>query len=379
MSTVELTRRRARDWTDALIASDPGLSRLTLALQVAAGIGVTIAAEYGFAQLAHPFWDSAPTGAHLSAAATAALAAQHHELTLLAMLLGAIIGNTSSLAVTDVTRRGQAITMFGMPIPLLVPLAISTELAPHRAIGLVGLALVMGFGTYMRKFAPRFGPRVVMYGTLLFVGCFFGFLAGSALPIGHIYSVAAILWLAVLVNLALRLVVFNHVAAGVLSRSRRSFAARARGVITEMTAVLEEAENGASTPTRRIRRLSRRLVRLNESAITIDAQLADPRLRLGHGEAQALHDALFELELQLENLGRAIAALAQPDAGIDPRLRARVRGWLAGLAATAPLRRSSPMSIIATTPRSSSRSATSKTKRSLTSPRATCMPTAPGP
>ena len=333
MSVVKVNRRRMRDWSDALIASDPGLSRLTQALQVAAGIGATIAAEYGFAQLAHPLWESASAGAHLSAAASAALAAQHHELTLLAMLLGGIIGMISSLAVTDVTRRGQAITMIGMPVPLLATLAISTELAPHRAIGLVGLALVMGFGTYLRKFAPRFGPRVVMYGMLLFMGYFFGFLAGSELPIGQIYWVAAILWIAVLVNLALRLVVFDRVAAGALSRSRRSFAARARGVISEAAAVLDDAENSAATRTRTHRQLARRLVRLNESAITIDAQLADPRLRLGHGEAQALHDALFELELQLENLGRAIAALARPDAGLDPRLRIRVRGWLADLAA----------------------------------------------
>ncbi len=338
MSTIELDWRRARDWSDALVASDPGLSRLTQALEVAAGIGATIAAEYGFAQLAHPFWEPAPSGQTVSATEAATLVTQHHELTLLAMLLGGIIGMISSLAVTDVTRRGQAITMLGMPVPLLATLAISTELAPHRTVGLIGLALVMGLGTYVRKFAPRFGPRVAMYGMLLFMGYFFGFLAGSELPIGQIYWVAAILWLAVLVNLALRLVVFDRVASGALSRSRRSFAARARGVIAAASAVLEDAENedaesGSTRQARRRRRLARRLVRLNESAITIDAQLADPRLRLGHPEAQALHDGLFDLELQLENLGRATAALARPDTAVDPRSCARVRGWLAGLAA----------------------------------------------
>jgi hypothetical protein len=329
MNIVEVHRRRTRDWIDALIASDPGLSRLTQALQVACAIGTTIAAEYGFVRLVHPFWDVAPPGVHLSPAAGAALVAQHHQLTLLAMLLGGIIGMISGLAVTDVSRRGQAITMMGMPVPLLAALAISTELAPHRAIGLVGLALVMGLGTYLRKFAPRFGSRVVMYGVLLFMGYFFGFLAGSELPIGQIYWVAAILWLAALLNLALRLVVFDRVAAGALSRSRRSFAARARGVISEAAAVLDDGPSARTRPCR----LSRRLVRLNESAITIDAHLADPRLRLGRGEAQALHDALFKLELGLENLGGGIGVLALPDAGLDPRLGARVRAWLISLAA----------------------------------------------
>ena len=315
-----------------LIASDPGLSRLARALSVAAGIGVTIAVEYGFSQLAHPLWVSAPAGVHLSAKAAVALSAQHHGVSLITMLLGGIIGMVGNFAMSDVTRREQAITIVGMPVPLLGTLAISIELAPHRAIGLVGLALATGLGTYLRKFAPRFGPRVVMYGMLLFVGYFFGFLAGKELPIGQVYWPAAILWLAVLVNLALRLVVFDRVALGVLSRSRRAFAARARGVVAVAAAVLEDPEDGAPARSQRPARLARRLVRLNESAITIDAQLADPRYGLQPGQAQALHDALFELELQLENLARAIAALAQPDSGLDPALRARVHGWLTGLA-----------------------------------------------
>jgi hypothetical protein len=227
MSIAELDLRRARDWSDALIASDPGLRRLTAGLQVAAGIGVTIAVEYGFAQLAHPLWVSAPAGADLTARAAAGLAAQHHALTLVAMLMGGIIGMVSNFALSDVTPREQTITMVGMPVAFLATMAIATELAPHRAIALVGLSLVVGLGTYVRRFAPRFGPRVVMYGLLLFVGYFFGFIAGKAIPIGQIYWAAAILWLAVLVNLALRLVVFNRVAAGALPRSRRSFAARA--------------------------------------------------------------------------------------------------------------------------------------------------------
>jgi len=81
MSIAEVNRRRLRNWSDALIASDPGLSRLTVAAQIAAGIGVTIAVEYAFAQLAHPMWVSAPSGVHMSAAAAVALSAQHHGLT----------------------------------------------------------------------------------------------------------------------------------------------------------------------------------------------------------------------------------------------------------------------------------------------------------
>jgi len=167
-----------------------------------------------------------------------------------------------------------------------------------------------------------------MYGLLLFMGYFFGIVAGKLLPIGQIYWLAAILWLAVLVNLALRLAVFDTVAVGTLSRSRRSFAARARGVIAAAAAMLEYRPDGAQGESRDDRRLARRLVRLNEAAITIDAQLSDPRFGLHPGEDRALHDDLFELELSLDNLGRAIAALAQPEAELDPRSRARLLGWL---------------------------------------------------
>jgi uncharacterized membrane protein YgaE (UPF0421/DUF939 family) len=331
-SVAVRSQQRARDWCDALIASDPGLLRLARALSVAAGIGVTIAVEYGFAQLAHPLWDSAPAGAPLNAKAVLALAAQHHAVTLVTMMLGGIIGMVGNFAMSDVTRRQQAITLTGMPVVFLSTLSISLELAPHRAVGFVGLTLAIGFGTYIRKFTPQLGPRVVMYGLLLFVGYFFGFIAGKLIPIGQIYWPAAILWLAVLVNLGLRLVVFDRVAPGTLSRSRRAFAARARGVIAAAAATLESPEDGAPAEPVNTRRLARRLVRLNEAAIIIDAQLGDPRYGLRPSEGRALHDDLFELELSLDNLGRAITALAETGAQLDPRSRAQVQGWLEGLA-----------------------------------------------
>jgi hypothetical protein len=326
-----VNRRRFHDWSDAFIASDPGLSRLIQALQIALGIGATLAAEYGFAQLAHPLWDSAPAGPRVSHV-IAALAAQHHAATLIAMLFGGIIGMIATIGVTEVTWRSQAITMGGLPLPLIATLAAATQLAPHRAIGLVGLSLVMGIGVYVRKFAPRFGPRMVTFGLALFIGYFFGFIAGKLVPTSQIYWVAAILWLAVLVNFSLRIVVFNPLAAGALSRSRRSFAAHTRRVIAETARLLEDGDTAESVE-RRKRRLAGQLVRLNASAVMIDGQLADLRLGLEPGEAQALHDVLFELELGVENLSRMIGALARRDAGVDPRVAARIRGWLTGVAA----------------------------------------------
>jgi hypothetical protein len=156
-----------------------------------------------------------------------------------------------------------------------------------------------------------FGPRAFLYGTLLFMGYFFGFLAGSEIPLREIYWVAAILWLAALVNLALRVAIFNRVAIGALERARGSFTARAQRVIAaagEMVTATTDAERS-----RRRRRLGRLLLRLNENALIIDAQLADPRARLTPAAAQHLHEQLFDLELDLENLSRVVTALAPMD------------------------------------------------------------------
>ncbi len=325
--TLRRGRGLLRDWSDRLAASDPGLNRVIQALQVALSVSVTVAVEYGFAETVHPLWAGAPAGASPSVAQAAMLAAQHHGAVVLTLLLGGIVALLSTLAVLDTTPRAQAVTLSLFPLPILASMAISLALVPYHTIGLVVLALVMGVGFYGRRFVPRVGPRAFLYGVVLFIGYFFGFLAGAAIGLGGLGWVAAILWLAGATNLLLRVAVYNPIARGTLRRTRRSFAARAR---TSLTAAIELLDtHGGAERDRRGRRLRRRLLRLNEAALLIDGQLADPRFGLDDEQVRAAHGELFDLELTVANIGRLVGLLATSD--IDAGVRDRVRAWLVEL------------------------------------------------
>jgi hypothetical protein len=159
-------RARIAASRDLLAATDPGLNRLFAAVQVMTAIAVTIAVVYGFMQLTKVLWIHPPGGRALSAAQLALIAAQHHDVTLLA--------------------------------------------------------------------------------------------------------IAVIAWLAVLINLLLKVVVYRALDRGRLGRTARAFRARARTVMTAAAELFDAAEPRA----RAARRLRRRLVRLNETALVIDASLA---------------------------------------------------------------------------------------------------------
>ena len=318
---------RQNRW-DHLVASDPGAARLVSALEVGLSVSVTIALVYVFSQLAHPLWISAPSGRVLPASEAARLASQHHGVTELSMLISGIVALMSTLA-NGPTPRNRAVTIALLPIPFITMLALGIELTGQRALGLVVFTLVVAVGAYARKFGPRFGPRAFVWGNMLFVGYLFGFLAGGELRLDQLDWLAAIAWLAVAVNLALRALIYNPIARGLLSRSSRSFTARARTTIGAAIDLL-----GARTDSerrRRVRGLRRQLVRLNEAALMIDARIADPQCELPPGAATGLHDKLFELELLIHNIAQVVERLtaSQPQAEV----LADARGWLLELRA----------------------------------------------
>ncbi len=323
---------RLRAWRDVVVASDPGLGRLTSAVQLVIALTVTIAIVHVFMQVTHVMWVDTPTGAAATPQALAAAEAQHRGVTLLATLLGGLIAMMSVFAVMDRTPREQAVTMALMPVPMLATLALSVELAPHRTVGIVVLALVIGAGTYARKFIPRFGPRAFLYGAMLFVGYLFGFLSGGGVQEDQIGWFALVLWLAVAINLVLKLAVDGPLDRGRLGRIARAFRARCRGVASAGVALLD-----ATTPRDRRRAsklLDRRLTRLNETALVIDGTIADPTGRDLGSAAFHAHDELFRLELVVQNLGRAVERFSACDP--LPEHREEVRGWIAALAAGRP-------------------------------------------
>jgi uncharacterized membrane protein YccC len=318
-------RSRIAASRDQLAATDPGLNRLFAALQVMIGIGVTIAVVYGFMQLTKVLWIHPPAGRALSGAQLALIAAQHHDVTLLAMLLGGIIALLGTFAVLDPHPREQSLTMLLMPIPLLATMALSIQLVTHRSAGIAVLAVVIGVGTYIRKFVPRFGTRVVLYGALLFIGYLFGFASGGAITERDLGWIAVIAWLAVLVNLLLKVVVYRPLDRGRLGRTSRAFRARARTVI----AAADELFDAAAPRARASRRLHRRLLRLNETALVIDASLSAPGALPPGVSARGAHARLFEVERLIHNVAHVAEQLAATE--LPPRVREEVRGWLSDL------------------------------------------------
>jgi uncharacterized membrane protein YccC len=319
---------RIRNSWDHLVASDPGLGRLSLALAVGVSVSATIAVEYAFAQVAHPLWLTARQGFAPPPLGMARLVAQHRAVTELAILIGGVV-TLMSVLVNGPTVRDRAITIVGMPIPLLASLALGIVLVPHHALGLVVFTLVVAVGAYGRKFVPRFGARAFTYGSLLFVGYLVGFLAGRTLRIDQLYWLAAIMWLAAAVDLGLRFLVFDPLARGVLARSGRSFSARARTVLGAAVDLLD-AQTDAERR-RRGRRLRRQLARLNEAALMIDAQLTDPRFQDAPDTGRSIHEQLFELELSIHDVGQLAQRLASSE--MPRTLQVCARDWLSELRA----------------------------------------------
>jgi len=287
-------RETLRAYTDRLVASDPGINRLLNAGRVLVAVGVTIAVEYGFMHLTHAMWTGSPT--------------QQRGITLLGMLIGGIVAMMSALAVLDTSPRAQAVTLVLVPVPMLAAMALAVELSGDRTVGLVVLSVVIGVGTYARKFAARFGPRAFLYGVLLFMGYFFGFMAAGEIALHDLGWVAAILWVAVAVNLALKLLADATIDRRAVERTARSFEARGRRVAGAAARLMR-----AEAPQERqklARQLARRLARLNEAALMIDGQLINAGVRATSAEAWRLHRRVFEAELSLQTIGRAAQQLA---------------------------------------------------------------------
>jgi uncharacterized membrane protein YccC len=149
-----------------------------------------------------------------------------------------------------------------------------------------------------------------------FNGAFLGSFLHAQLGLRDLGWLAADLAVGVLASLIVRFAFFRPDRHRTLARMRRSWEARVRRLLTLCAAVLaEDDERGV----RQLReRLRRQLVRLNESTLMIDAQLADSRPRTAAAQAQRL----FDMELALSNCARFAAALATSGADLDVRRRA---------------------------------------------------------
>jgi uncharacterized membrane protein YgaE (UPF0421/DUF939 family) len=281
------------EWWERFVASDPGLTRLRTAGQAVATIGAAMLAEWLLARSAQ----------------------QNDAAVVLAMMIGAVVGMISTF-IGPMFQRPLAVlaSLALVPVPMIGGMALGLALAPFHLAALVSLVVVLGAGAYLR----RFGPRGFFAGQLLFMGDFFGFFLGRLVTVTAIGQLALVVAVGSAVSIIAQFTLFYPSRRTALRRLRRSFAGRISEVADASLHVLDDPGDQ-----RKARRLHQLLVRLNESALMIDAQLADPAA-LPHGAtATSVHQRIFDSELTLTNTARFAEHLATTDlrAGVPEQIR----------------------------------------------------------
>jgi hypothetical protein len=300
-------------WVDRFAGSDPGLNRFRAALRSVLTIGAILDAEALFFHFTHAL-QIRTHGARLPAAKAAEVAAANHGYLVIAMLLGGLVGMLSSTVVMDATARGQLVSMLFVPVPLIAALALGITLGDHRIPALVSFAVLLAIGTYGRRFGPR--GSIAM---LLYFGDFVGNLLHTVITLGDMGWLAAEIGVGTAITIAVRFAFFYPRPASALQRTQRSYAARARKVTVLALELLDNPGHTAGDA----RRLHRQLIRLNEAALMIDAQLGDPGAVPG-SPAQLLHQRLFDAELALANIARFAQAMARSGLPAPQHFEARL-------------------------------------------------------
>src|SRR3954451_11616512 len=274
-------RARLRSDVDRLAGADPGLNQLRMALQASLGLGAGLGLAYLFVRLTGALQlpvDSAP-GALASPA--------DHELLVVSMLLAGMVALQAAFVVQDHTARGQLAFSLFLPAPMTVALVLGLLLGPYRVPSLAYLVVAMAAGAYLR----RFGPRGTGSGMVLFFGAFLGFFLHGLFTVRDTGWVAADLWIGVLASLLVRFVLFPPTPERALARMHRTHEARARRLIAMSAAAL--ADSGGRHAGLMEKRIDRQLVRLGETRLMIEAQLANVHpstASAGSGAADPDHD-----------------------------------------------------------------------------------------
>jgi uncharacterized membrane protein YgaE (UPF0421/DUF939 family) len=312
MRSLRHTPRRRGEWIDRFLGSDPGLNRLRNALHSVVTIAVSIEAERLFVH----FSGALPSVVAGRSPAAAHAAVTNHEFLVIAMVLGGLVGLLSTFAVTDPGAKGQLVSVLSTPIALIPGLAVGLALGDHRVASLILITVVPAFGTYLR----RFGPRGALVGMMLFLGDFLGFFLRKAFSLSDLGWFIAEIGVGLFVALGIRFIFFFPRPQKALERTQRSYDARARKVANFALELFDNRDH----PERDRRRLHHQLVRLNESALMIDAQLGNPTAVSEGSCGQLLHQRLFDVELALSNISRFAAAMTRIDLPAHQRSEIRL-------------------------------------------------------
>jgi Fusaric acid resistance protein-like len=321
---VPAAPRRRPAWLDWLDATDPGQLRLRMASEVVLCIGVVLLLEWVFVRATGAL--QVPIPPKTPAATAAELWALNHALLVIGMMLGAILAMMGSFGIGMLSRpRAQLWFILFLALPMLALLAVG--LVVHvRLISLALLAVVLAVGTYCR----RFGAPGFIGGMLAFMGVFLGFFIQDYVTIGDFGWLAAEVLIGTVGLLLVHFVVFWPRPGAAVRRMQRSYLARARALTSEVAELFEATTRSGETEENRRadKRLQRHLLRLNEAALLIDAQLSPAAVPPG-GNAATLHQLLFDAEVGLSNVARFALTLAPRP--LPAAARAQILAALAGV------------------------------------------------
>jgi uncharacterized membrane protein YgaE (UPF0421/DUF939 family) len=283
-----------RDAVDGLAGADPGLNQLRMAMQAVLGVVAALGLAYVFVRLTGAM--QLPVGS----APAPVLAAANRAMLILSMLLAAMVAMMSAFTVQDHTARSQLLSSLLLPVMMFTGLVLGLLVGSYHAASLAYLVVAMAVAVYVR----RFGQRGFGAGMGVFFGAFLGFFLYADLALHNVGWIAADLAIGALASLLVRFAFFRPHAGRTLARMRRTQAARARRLLVLCIGVLAAADEVQVRALEERKR--RQLVRINETTLMIDAQLAEVQPRTLLVEAQRHFDA----ELALSNCARFAVALA---------------------------------------------------------------------
>ncbi|MGC8466523.1 MAG: hypothetical protein ACP5O0_11470, partial [Acidimicrobiales bacterium] len=148
MSRVPAVER----WFGRSRGSDPGHVRLFTSSATVATVLVVVLAEDLFVSVTHALLRPVPLHNYRLAASVTTL---NNDLTIVAMLLGALVVFASSLNLDEQSRPKVVIALLYPPVPLLLTIAFGLGLSHFRWLELLGMSVFLGVGTLGRRLGSR--------------------------------------------------------------------------------------------------------------------------------------------------------------------------------------------------------------------------------
>lgn len=276
-------------WIDNITSSDPAFNRLWSTCVSIASMGLAMLAEWILVTT------TGALGSKISRNSNQAQIALHHEVLILALLVGGMLGLLLGFSFDESDIKGTFIASLIPAAPLLATALLALLLGNHRDIDLALSPLLLGIGTLFRKYGPR-GSSV---GIMMYVGGFFGYFLSLQFSLGAFWWFSLEVLVAIGAILLVRIPFVHFQARYSLKHAIRSYTSRAR-------LVAELAIDALSGDERSSLKLKKTLIQLNETALIIEAYMSRRQ-----DVSPQMRQSLFDLELSLTNVARFSDAIGK--------------------------------------------------------------------